>query len=226
MIRAYTGLQAAKSPEIFDQVFRQRHAIYVKERGWSTLPSRGGAMERDEYDNNDAIYLVVLDDEETVLGGARLLPSLKPHLLLERFSHLARASGVPRDKDIAELTRFYVAPHCRAPRLQYWLTGVIACGTFEYCLDNGIRQLSSVVDTFMLNHMVSIGWRTQPLGLPQSYGEGDAIAVLIDVTQEGLETARKIRGVRGRVLATTDAPVPPLSMEDARRASRMALPAH
>jgi N-acyl-L-homoserine lactone synthetase len=80
-----------------------------------------------------------------------------------------------------------------------------------------------VVDTFMLNHMVSIGWRTQPLGFPQSYGQGDAIAVLIDVTEEGLLAARKVRGVRGRVLATLDEPVPPISIEEARRASRLAL---
>ena len=78
----------------------------------------------------------------------------------------------------------------------------------------------------MLNHMVSIGWRTQPLGFPQSYGQGDAVAVLIDVTEEGLLAARQVRGVKGRVLATAESPIPPISMEEARRASRMALPAH
>jgi acyl-homoserine lactone synthase len=226
MIRAYAGWQEATVPDLFNQMFRQRHTVYVKDRGWSSLPANQDALERDSYDTDDAVYLIAVDDAGTVLGGARLLPTTKPHLFEEKFAHLAGTREVPRGEHITELTRFYVAPHCRAPRLQYWLTGVIACGTFEYCLANEIRQLTSVIDTFMLNHMLAIGWRVRPLGFPQPYGEGDAIAVLIDVTDEGLRTARKVRGVSGRVLATQERPVPPISMEEARRASRMALQAH
>lgn len=226
MIRAFSGSQLASHETILNQMFRQRHEIYVKERGWSTLPSGPDQLERDEYDNDGAIYLLALDDRDTLLGGARLLPTTKPHLFLDKFSHLAGSKGVPIGPDIYELTRFYVARKCRAPRLSYWLAGVVGCGTFEYCLENGIRQLSSVVDMFMLNHMLAAGWRVTPLGLPQSYGQGDAVGVLIDITEEGLLMTRQVRAVRGRVFATPRAPVPPMSLEAVRRASRLSLPAH
>ena len=48
--------------------------------------------------------------------------------------------------------------------------------------------------------MLEAGWRVRPLGLPQSYGQGMAIGILIDVTEEAIETTRQVRGVKGSVL--------------------------
>jgi acyl-homoserine lactone synthase len=206
-------------------MFRQRYAVYVQGRKWNGLNDLDG-IERDVYDRDDTTYLILLEENGKVVGGARLLPTMKPHLFRDHFTHLAQAGGVPRGTDIAELTRFYIAPDYRAPRLQYWLTGVLACGLFEYCLENGIHQLVSVIDTFLLNQMLEAGWAVRPLGLPQSYGQGTALGIVVDVTDDGLAATRRVRGVATRVFATTRAPVAPLSMTEARQASRLALAGH
>lgn len=203
MIEAFWGLQARRRRHIVDQIFHQRCDVYVKQRKWKGLVDDGG-MERDEFDNDVAIYLAALDEEDTVLGSLRLLPTTIPHLFSEHFSQLGGPEGSPRGADVYELTRFYVSPDCKSVRQKFWLTGVLACGMFEYCLQNGVRKLTSVMDTFLLSQALEAGWRVRPLSLPLDYGEGTAVGVVIEISEEALEATRLKRGVRGPVLSTAN----------------------
>ena len=81
-----------------------------------------------------------------------------------------------------------------------WLVGVLCAGMIEYCLANGVRQVTSVIDTFLLKLMLSMEWRVVPLGLPQKYPEGEAIAVSIDMTPAILESTRRTKLVSAPVL--------------------------
>lgn len=212
MVEAFTGADEVAHRAIFEEMFRQRCDIYVKRRKWADLVVVDG-MERDGYDTRDAIYLAALDEDENVLASLRLLETKGPHLLADHFAHLC-GGGVPRGSDILELTRFYVAPSVRGRQVRDWMMGVIGAGMFEYCLEHGIRQVSSVIDTFLLTAMLGAGWRVRPLGLPQRYPEGVAVAVLIDVRDEGLRSTRRSRGVAGPVLSTPFQAVPRIRSSD------------
>lgn len=208
MMAAYSGRDEANNPGIFHQMYRQRYDIYVRRRKWSDLQPKGD-LEKDQYDNADATYLLALDDEEKVLAGLRLLKTTRPHIFGDLFPTLAGEHGVPRGPDILELTRFYVKPGINGGRdMRKWLIGVISAGMFEYCLDNDIRQISSVIDTFLLPQMLELEWRVRPLGLPYRYAQGSAVGVLIDVTEEALQSTRRIKQLAGPVLATSMQPVP------------------
>jgi len=47
---------------VLDEMIPEAGTFYVMDRGWSSLPNHQEALERDSYDNDDAIYLVALDD--------------------------------------------------------------------------------------------------------------------------------------------------------------------
>jgi len=199
MMEIFTRRDESRYPQIFDQMYRQRYDIYVKRRRWEGL-GIDGQFEIDQYDNDDAVYLLALDEEEGVRAGLRLLPTNRPHIFGDLFPHLAGSNEVPRGDDIMELTRFYVAPFGSNRHQRWWFVGIISIGMFEYCLRNGIRQISSVIDTFLLPQMLELGWKVRPLGLPEDYGQGMAVAVLIDVDEQSIENTRRIRGVDGDVL--------------------------
>lgn len=199
MMYAFTGKDETRKPILFEQMYRQRYDIYVRRRKWSGLKPIGD-LEKDEYDTRDAIYLCALDEQNDILAALRLLKTEKPHILGELFPHLA-LDGVPKGPDILELTRFYVAPFKASKAVRDWLIGVLCAGLIEYCLEKDVRQITSVIDTFLLRLMLSMEWRVRPLGLPKPYPEGEAVAVIVDMTPEILELTRRTKGVSGRVLA-------------------------
>lgn len=198
MMDVYTGRDESECSAVFEQMYRQRYDIYVKRRKWKGLQPQG-ELEKDQYDTASAIYLLVLDDAEDILAGLRLLPTSGPHILNDLFPQLA-AGGVPRDATILELTRFYVAPFKSSKAVRDWLVGVLCAGMIEYAQAHGVRQITSVIDTFLLKLMLSMEWRVRPLGLPQRYAEGEAVAVAIDMTPEILASTRRTKGVTGPVL--------------------------
>ena len=199
MMEIFTRADEPAHPRIFEQMYRQRYDIYVKRRRWEGL-GLDGQFEIDQYDNEDAVYLLALDEADDVRAGLRLLPTTGPHIFGDLFPHLASGDKLPRGDDIMELTRFYVAPFGSNKHQRWWFVGVISIGMFEYCLMNGIKQISSVIDTFLLPQMLELGWKVQPLGLPEDYGQGMAVGVLIDVDEQSIENTRRIRGVEGEVL--------------------------
>ncbi len=87
MIHIVSAANAAAYDWALEQDFRLRHEIYVGERKWMDLAKPDG-RERDQFDTPDAIYLFAIEGGK-VLGGSRLVPSLKPHLLSEVFPTLA-----------------------------------------------------------------------------------------------------------------------------------------
>jgi acyl-homoserine lactone synthase len=199
MMEVLTGIDRARYPHLFSRMHSQRHEIYVERRGWKGLHSENGE-ERDQFDRADTIYLLAIDEEDDILAGLRLLPTAGSHLLGDVFPHLVMSGDVPRGDDILELTRFYVAPFGANRQVRDWLVGVLCTGMIEYCLDHGVTQITSVIDTFLLKLMLSMEWKVRPLGLPQRYAEGTAVAVVAEITDAALESTRRTKRVEGPVL--------------------------
>ncbi len=74
-----------------EEYFRVRHEIYVEERKWEEL-RRPDGLERDQFDTDDATYLMAID-RDRVVGGVRLVPTDRPTLLSDVFPYLAEVRG-------------------------------------------------------------------------------------------------------------------------------------
>jgi acyl-homoserine lactone synthase len=75
------------------EYFHLRQEIFVNERGWRDLNCIDG-REIDAYDNENAVYLLAID-QNRVVGGQRLYPTLLPHMLSGVFDHMVQR-GIPR----------------------------------------------------------------------------------------------------------------------------------
>jgi acyl-homoserine lactone synthase len=95
MIHVISAVNRHRYEDVLDQHFRMRHEIFVEERKWEALRKPDG-REIDAYDNEDAIYLLALENRR-VLGGCRLHPTTKPTMMSEVFPHLAAERGCPVD---------------------------------------------------------------------------------------------------------------------------------
>ncbi len=183
-----------------DESFRIRHRIYVHERGWNDL-ARDDEREVDQFDNDDAIYLLLLDEvDKKVVGGSRLIPSLKPHLLADVFPQLASARPIPRASNVYEWTRFYVIPEKREPHAISDVACSIMCGVQEFGLEQGLSQFSIVTEPYWIPRFLRLGWSPRPLGLPIQWQEMEVVGITVDVSEFALRETRRLRGIRSSVL--------------------------
>ncbi|GBQ31146.1 acyl-homoserine-lactone synthase [Gluconacetobacter sacchari] len=86
--------------------YRFRYKQFVMREKWDVPSYRG--MEYDQFDTPAAAYLVWRDDEGSVRGLVRLLPTIRPYMTESLWPELIPDTGAPRSPDIWENTRFGV----------------------------------------------------------------------------------------------------------------------
>lgn len=197
-----------------EEMFRIRHDIYVGRRGWKAL-ERPDGRDIDQFDKEDTIYLLGLDDVGRVCSGLRLNPTTGPHLINTLFPHAVTRREIPVGDNIHEFTRYFVVPQ-RIDRLKRrQAAGELLVAMFEYGLAVGLTHISLLCDSFFISTALEMRWKVELLGLPTPYEEGTCIAMLFEVSHKVADSTREVRGVQGPVLAYEPAP-PPYAANDNR----------
>jgi acyl-homoserine lactone synthase len=181
MIHAISAANRHLYEDVIEQHFRLRHEIFVEERKWETLRKPDG-REIDSYDNEDTVYLLALEDRR-VVGGHRLYPTTKPSMMSEVFPQLAAVRGCPTDPMVWEWSRYFVVRGRRDGVLNLQLMAAVQ----EFCLYQGIAQVSAIMETWWLPRFHEAGFVVTPLGLPELVENAWTMAATIDVRQETLD---------------------------------------
>ena len=189
MIHVVSAVNRHLYEDVIEQHFRVRHEIFVEERKWDALRKPDG-RDIDDYDNEDTIYLLALDNRR-VVGGYRLYPTTKPTMMSEVFPHLAAVRGCPSDPLVWEWSRFFVARDRRDGVLNLQLMAAAQ----EFCLEQGIERLCLVMETWWLPRFHDIGFVVTPLGLPMLIEDSWTMAATIEVRQGSLDVVRGRTGM-------------------------------
>jgi len=144
-----------------------------------------------------------------------------PTLMSDIFPYL-NIRGPIRRQDVFELSRVFVIPERRGehagPRVEMLLLTAI----MEYGISIGLTGFSIVLESWWLPRFERIGWKAQPLGMPQTIDGMSVLAVLVDCDettwkslchQIGLTrptlTWRGLADVNRQALPDISVPVPP-----------------
>lgn len=103
-MRFLSGTPSDLQPGLVTGVARYRHKVFVQKLGWQLQCEN--ALEYDQFDRDDTVYVVAQNDAEEIVGTARLLPTTRPYLLGEIFPQLLNGLPPPASADIWELSRF------------------------------------------------------------------------------------------------------------------------
>lgn len=103
-MRFTSGCSAELRQPLMIRMARYRHRVFVERLGWK-LHCRD-ALELDQFDRDDTIYVIAQNEDGEVIGTARLLPTTRPYLLAEVFPHLLNGAPAPDAPDVWELSRF------------------------------------------------------------------------------------------------------------------------
>jgi acyl-homoserine lactone synthase len=175
-------------------MFRLRHEVFVEECA-RTTPNEA-PLDRDQFDNETAIYFLYLDEDGEMAASFRILPTTGPHIMSEKFSHLC-VEGIPVADGIFEGSKAVVREKYRKGGA-VWQS--IMAGVFEYCLMCGIEGLTSVVGLRLFMDRLRHDVDFRPLGPPTEVDGEQCIALYRPVTVESLQVMRKRLGLQGPVL--------------------------
>ncbi len=162
-------------------MFEARKHVFVDLLRWD-VPVVEDRFEIDQFDDEHAVYLIVTGEEGEHLGSARLLPTVRPHILDSLFPELC--AGPPlRGEDVLEITRFCLGRNQNAERRRQTRNSLVA-GIVDYALQHGVTAYSGVAELAWLQQILAFGWRCRPLGLPRAIGGRTLGALRIDVDAE------------------------------------------
>ncbi|PYB72026.1 N-acylhomoserine lactone synthase [Pseudomonas sp. LB-090624] len=86
------------------QMDSYRYRVFVDALGWELACEPG--CERDQFDHEHTLYLLACNEQDEIVGMARLLPTHRPYLLDEVFPELMAGQQLPRSAEVWELSRF------------------------------------------------------------------------------------------------------------------------
>jgi acyl homoserine lactone synthase len=104
-MRMLSGMKHTLPNRLYRQLGMYRHDVFIEHLGWN-LHVRDG-LELDQFDRDgETVYVVAQQEDGTIQGCARLLPTLGPYLLSEVFPQLLNGLAPPSSSDVWELSRF------------------------------------------------------------------------------------------------------------------------
>jgi N-acyl-L-homoserine lactone synthetase len=187
MVQLITAKNSAGHSVALDRMYRDRKRVFVDILKWD-VPC-DGLLERDQFDDHLAEYLVICDPATGKhLGSLRLLRTDRPHILGSLFPELCDRP-TPTGPAIREITRLCLSPRLRAQdRLR--VRNRLATALVEYGLLTGIHAYTGVAEMGWLSQILALGWRCTPLGLPK-LSQGSLLgALMIHVEPDSINLLR------------------------------------
>lgn len=173
--------RSAASDAVMCAMFEARKRVFIDLLGWD-LPVLAGKYEVDQFDNPHARYLILADSGDHHLASARLLPTLRPHILDQLFGELCDQTP-PRGPAVYEITRFCLDRSLRAAERRRWRNALVA-GLAHYALAHRITTYTGVAEMHWLDQILAFGWDAKPLGKPRTIGGLTLGALRIDIRPE------------------------------------------
>jgi N-acyl-L-homoserine lactone synthetase len=211
MILAIEGVDRDAHPNLFDQMFRMRAAVFSDRLGWDVTVVDG--KEIDRFDAEDPLYLLCVDEQSGQLKGAvRLLPTTGPNMLRDVFSVLVPGGSVESPL-IWESSRFAINPNLPtgpdrqdANRVVTTTTIELLCGLVEAAQLAGIQSIVSVFDARMARIFRAADCPYELIGVPTRIGKTMTYAGLFETSASMRQRLGNASGLQAPVLGS---PKPP-----------------
>ncbi|MFE1597957.1 acyl-homoserine-lactone synthase [Methylobacterium sp. ID0610] len=182
-----------------EQVYRLRHDIFVRDKGWDDL-AKPDQREIDQFDDEHAVHLLAMQ-EGALLGYSRLLPTTRPYLLSSVLPELCDGPA-PSAPHIWEWGRICVSDRARiSGRRLNPIALALTTAIVEWGLPRGVSRFISQNPTSWLLRLIQLHFRAFPLGLPRQIEGEEIIAVEAGFDERTLRQLRSVRGEDRPVLA-------------------------
>lgn len=169
---------------VLHAMFAARKSVFVDLLKWQ-VPVLDGRFEVDQFDDEQARYVILSEPDGTHLASARLLPTTRPHILDSFYGDLCEQVP-PHGEDIFEITRFCLDRTLRAPERRAARNSLVTA-LAEHALSNGIARYVAIAEMSWFQQILAFGWKCRPLGMPQMMDGSMLIALEIEIGPDTLD---------------------------------------
>jgi acyl-homoserine lactone synthase len=156
--------------DLIHAMHEMRYRIVVEEWGWY-IPGIREGYDKDQFDTDETVYVLVLSRDGGVLASSRINPTTRPHMMSELFADYCDLQPYPVGTDVWECSRFVTdRTRMRDPVEDFRTRCRLGLGLTVWCLDHGVSRLSWLTHQKFYN-LVQRVWSTEPLGLPRRDGD-------------------------------------------------------
>jgi N-acyl-L-homoserine lactone synthetase len=170
MILVIQPRDADKHPKLMEDMYRLRARVFFDKLKWDVQVVDG--MERDEYDGESPVYIILTDSNaQTVHGSLRILPTTGPTLLANIFLDTLPDAVYLSSPAIWECTRLCIDDKVVGDRPEAMLlaSGILLEALGEVALKAGIETILGVFDPVMLRVYRRIGCEVEVLGCTRRF---------------------------------------------------------
>lgn len=166
MYQTITPENRAEHTETIESMHRNRYDVCVRQWGWH-IPGIEPGYDKDQFDTKHTVYITVTDPNlRKVVASTRLNPTTEPHMLSELFADYCTLQPYPQRADTWECSRYVIDRTLyNDPVKEFKIRCNLGIGMTQYCIDNGITQLSWLTHQRLFNLARRV-WVTEPLGAP------------------------------------------------------------
>ena len=171
MIRLVQGSQKARFPREIDEMHQLRARVFHERLGWEVMVV--DKWEIDIFDSLNPLYLLALDDNGTVRGSLRLLPTTGPNMLRDVFPYLLPEGETVESGTVWEASRLCVDHTFKglnsASTIQK-ITGELLLALDEVGELAGLSAVVTVHDMYVNRILKRLKAQGESLAAPQKVG--------------------------------------------------------
>lgn len=142
-------------------MFAARKRVFIDLLRWD-LPVLADKYEVDQFDNQQADYLILLDENGEHRASTRLLRTDTPHILRDMFPVLC-PGPIPSGPTTREITRFCLDPRLTAAERKVARNELVTA-LVQYALRNGVTDYTGVAGLAWYRQIRTFGWQCRTLG--------------------------------------------------------------
>ena len=99
MFKIITPDMYSEHQDLLDAMYRMRYRVVVGEWGWD-IPGIQPGYDKDQFDTDATVYVIVRTSDGDVVGTSRLNPTTRPHMLSDLFADYCNLKPYPVGKDV------------------------------------------------------------------------------------------------------------------------------
>jgi acyl homoserine lactone synthase len=219
IIHMITKQNSKECQDLLRSFFELRYRVFTQRLKWaSDSYCQIEEIERDDFDDDDAEYMVVCNRQGEVVAGLRLLQTTQRHLLGDVFGHMVRGVS-PRGHHIREVTRFVVDPCRERTNGDDTLVLKLVWGLQTYGLMTGLSRYVSLSYVGIERILKGAGCLFQRLGDPVSIDGRLSVALEFQISGDVRDRCAERMHLRSKNDAPSRLALQPIAVAQERIAA-------